>query len=155
MLNIGKTGKFMGLTKVTRNYQITLPHDIRESEHIRIGDKFIIVKEGDQIVLRRVDEDIIEKCFGAWKTKGSGVAYTKRLRAEWKQRQSRSPGKTRTAKASYEILQFSQKPLAMLPALLAHPTAGDVAEVVLIPFTLFAKAGNCLPWIGHAVDASL
>ena len=86
MIDIGDN---MGITKVTRNYQITLPQDVRQAEQIQVGDRLIITTRGNEIVLRKLDEDIIEKCFGAWKTKGSGVAYVRRLRKEAERREKR------------------------------------------------------------------
>ena len=35
--------------KVTRNYQITIPLEIREKLGIKVGDKVLVVCEGDEI----------------------------------------------------------------------------------------------------------
>ncbi|MBI5332373.1 MAG: AbrB/MazE/SpoVT family DNA-binding domain-containing protein [Candidatus Aenigmarchaeota archaeon] len=43
----------MGMTKVTRNFQITLPRDVRELEGIDIGDTLIVTTKGEDIILRK------------------------------------------------------------------------------------------------------
>jgi len=44
----------MQLTKVTRNYQITLPKEVREKLNISVGDVLEVRVEGDLIVIRKV-----------------------------------------------------------------------------------------------------
>ena len=44
----------MRLTKVTRNYQITLPKEVRDKLNISIGDILEVRVEGEQIVIRKV-----------------------------------------------------------------------------------------------------
>ncbi len=77
----------MGTTKVTRNYQITLPKDIREIQHIRIGDKFIVTAENGEIIMKRLKGKIVERCFGSWKTTGSGVEFVRKIRDEAEKRE--------------------------------------------------------------------
>ncbi|MBI2971948.1 MAG: AbrB/MazE/SpoVT family DNA-binding domain-containing protein [Candidatus Aenigmarchaeota archaeon] len=72
----------MGITKVTRNYQVTLPKDVREAEEIRVGDRFIAVPREDGIFLKKLDKDFIRKTAGIWKSKGSGLAYVRKIRDE-------------------------------------------------------------------------
>ena len=43
----------MSVTKVTRNYQITIPAEIRKALGIREGDLLEVRIEGDRIVLQR------------------------------------------------------------------------------------------------------
>jgi AbrB family looped-hinge helix DNA binding protein len=43
----------MPVTKVTRNYQITIPKEIREKLGINVGDVLIFDIEGGKIVLRK------------------------------------------------------------------------------------------------------
>jgi len=43
----------MSITKVTRNYQITIPAEIRKALGIREGELLEVNIEGDRIVLRR------------------------------------------------------------------------------------------------------
>ncbi|WP_099211540.1 AbrB/MazE/SpoVT family DNA-binding domain-containing protein [Thermococcus henrietii] len=44
----------MSITKVTRNYQITIPAEIRKALGIREGELLEVSIEGDRIVLRRL-----------------------------------------------------------------------------------------------------
>lgn len=44
----------MSLTKVTRNYQITVPRDIREQANIEEGDKLIITMEDNEIKIKNL-----------------------------------------------------------------------------------------------------
>ncbi|AAK41870.1 AbrB/MazE/SpoVT family DNA-binding domain-containing protein [Saccharolobus solfataricus] len=39
--------------KVTRNYQITIPYEIRQKLGIKIGDKLIVTVDGDKIVIEK------------------------------------------------------------------------------------------------------
>jgi len=43
----------MPATKVTRNYQITIPKEIREQLGINVGDILVFNIEGSKIVLRK------------------------------------------------------------------------------------------------------
>ncbi|MBL7160633.1 MAG: AbrB/MazE/SpoVT family DNA-binding domain-containing protein [Candidatus Aenigmarchaeota archaeon] len=79
----------MGTTKVTRNYQVTLPKDVRELGRVHIGDRFIVTSENGEIVMKRIKGRIIERTFGSWKTKGSGVAYARKIRDEAEGREKR------------------------------------------------------------------
>ncbi|AEE94403.1 VapB-type antitoxin [Acidianus hospitalis W1] len=44
--------------KVTRNYQITIPYDVREKLGIKIGDKLVVYVEGDKIIIRKKSGNI-------------------------------------------------------------------------------------------------
>jgi len=79
----------MGVTKVTRNYQVTIPKDVREMENIHIGDELIVVIEGDEIVMRRIRDRILERNFGAWGKGKSGVEFTREIRDEAEKRERR------------------------------------------------------------------
>ena len=79
----------MGITRVTRNYQITLPRDVREMEKINIGDKLIVTVRDEEIVMKKVKAKILEKAFGSWNTKGSGVDYVRSIRKESEKREKR------------------------------------------------------------------
>lgn len=79
----------MGMTKVTRNYQVTIPKDVREMEDINIGDKLIVIIEDDEIVMRRIRDRIIERNFGAWGKGKSGVDFTREIRDEAEKREER------------------------------------------------------------------
>ncbi|WP_148882353.1 AbrB/MazE/SpoVT family DNA-binding domain-containing protein [Thermococcus aciditolerans] len=45
----------MSITKVTRNYQITIPAEIRKALGIREGELLEVHIEGDKIVLKRLE----------------------------------------------------------------------------------------------------
>ena len=79
----------MGITKVTRNYQVTLPKDVREMEDIKVGDTLAVTIKDDGIFLRRLNKDFIKKTAGIWKSKGSGVAYVRKIRDEEEKRLKR------------------------------------------------------------------
>ena len=81
----------MSLTKVTRNYQITVPRDIREQANIKEGDRIVITMENNEIRLKKFDEDAFKKAFGIWKGAGTkdSVKYVRNLRGEWEDRRKR------------------------------------------------------------------
>ncbi|PSN87088.1 AbrB family transcriptional regulator [Candidatus Marsarchaeota G2 archaeon OSP_D] len=43
--------------KVTRNYQITIPAEVRSKLGIKVGDKVLVSLEGDSVVMRKVSGD--------------------------------------------------------------------------------------------------
>lgn len=45
----------MSVTKVTRNYQVTIPAEIRKALGIREGELLEVHIEGDRIVLKRLE----------------------------------------------------------------------------------------------------
>lgn len=78
----------MGISKITRNYQITLPRDVREVKKLKEGDEVIFVFEDDKVVLQKVDKDPVLAAAGIWKgMKETGAEYQKRMRSQWKKRQ--------------------------------------------------------------------
>ena len=81
----------MSITKVTRNYQITVPRDIREQAKIVEGDKLVLTMENDEIKMRKFDEDVFKKAFGIWKDAKikDSVKYVRKLRKEWDNRAKR------------------------------------------------------------------
>ena len=52
----------MSKTTITRNFQITIPKEIRESLNLKLGEKVIINLEGEKIIIQRISEDIWDKC---------------------------------------------------------------------------------------------
>lgn len=44
----------MGIAKISRNGQIVIPAEIREAMGIEPADRFLVVSEGEEIVLRRI-----------------------------------------------------------------------------------------------------
>lgn len=76
----------MATAIVTRNYQITLPKDVRDIERIKIGDKLIIEAKDESIELRKFTRERLLTFFGVWKTKEDSVKFVRKLRDEGEQR---------------------------------------------------------------------
>ncbi len=80
----------MGVAKVTRNYQVTIPRDVRIMQSIHVGDTIVFSVEGERVEILKLKEDILEKAFGSWKEmKETGTDYVKRIRTEWETREKR------------------------------------------------------------------
>ncbi|MBI2653789.1 AbrB/MazE/SpoVT family DNA-binding domain-containing protein [Candidatus Woesearchaeota archaeon] len=81
----------MSITKVTRNYQITVPRDIREQAKISEGDKLVITMENDEIKMKKFDEDVFKKAFGSWRNAGikDSVKWVRDIRKGWEKRRKR------------------------------------------------------------------
>lgn len=77
----------MGISKVTRNYQVTLPADVREFKNLKVGDKVLFTIHDDAVELEKMDKKVIEKAAGLWADmEETGIEYTDRIRSEWKRR---------------------------------------------------------------------
>ncbi len=52
------------MTKVTitRNYQITIPKEVREKLKLKLGDQVLIRAEGNKIIVEPTSEDVWETC---------------------------------------------------------------------------------------------
>jgi len=88
-LTTAKVGDFtMATVVVTRNYQITLPKDIREQLDIRIGEKMVSeIDEKGEIRIRKLDKSPVKAAFGIWKEiKETGREYEDKIRREWRKR---------------------------------------------------------------------
>ncbi len=48
----------MPIVRVTRNYQVTLPADVRRELGIKIGDLLRITLAGERAIIERVEEDL-------------------------------------------------------------------------------------------------
>lgn len=80
----------MGISIVTRNYQVTIPKDVRETAGIRVGDKVVFSVEGEKVEVRKLNKETAEKIFGSWtEVKGSSVDYVRKMRKEWSRREKR------------------------------------------------------------------
>ncbi len=78
----------MGISKIARNFQVTLPKDIRELRDFKIGDKVLFITENDRIEIVKLDKNIIKNAAGLWSDiKETGQEYEKRLRKEWEKRE--------------------------------------------------------------------
>ena len=79
----------MSRTKVTRNYQITIPKDIREDLEVDVGDTIVLIPEKEGVKMKKFDVDAFKKAFGSWKIKESSVDYVRKLRKESEKRMKR------------------------------------------------------------------
>ena len=77
----------MATTIVTRNFQITLPRDVREKEDIHIGDRILVTAKEDSIELRKLSTEDALNAFGCWeKVSESSVSTVRKIREESEQR---------------------------------------------------------------------
>lgn len=77
----------MGIAKITRNYQITLPKDVRKIINLKEGDDVMFIVEDDKINIMKVEDDIIKRTAGIWKDmRETGVEYQRRIRKGWSRR---------------------------------------------------------------------
>ncbi|HLD57107.1 MAG TPA: AbrB/MazE/SpoVT family DNA-binding domain-containing protein [archaeon] len=75
----------MGIARVTRNFQVTIPKDVREVQGIKEGDKVIFSVDGSKVEVSKFKNNFVEEAFGAWKAKVEpGANYVKKIRSEWK-----------------------------------------------------------------------
>ena len=80
----------MGISKITRNYQITLPKDVRKVVGLREGDEVVFTIEDGKVVIVKSAEDPIMAAAGIWQDKKeTGAEYQKRIRMQWKKRQKK------------------------------------------------------------------
>ena len=81
----------MGISKITRNYQISIPKDARKSLGLRIGDVVIVKTEDKRIVIEPIREkNIIDETFGLWgKSRVPGWKIVKKMRKEAEKRRKR------------------------------------------------------------------
>ncbi len=80
----------MGISKITRNWQVTIPKDVREIKQLEEGDSVIFAIEGNRVDLLRMDKDVIRAAAGLWtETKETGIAFERRMRKSWETRRKR------------------------------------------------------------------
>jgi len=83
----------MGIGKITRNFQVTIPKDVREQRPVREGDLVMFLVEGERIIIEMVDEDPIKASAGIWSDmEETPVAFQRRLRREGEARLRREMG---------------------------------------------------------------
>lgn len=81
----------MGIAIVTRNYQVTIPKDVRTLHDIKIGDTVLFALEGEKIDFMKLKfEDAVKSVAGLLKIKDTGIEYTKEIRSEWKKREAKN-----------------------------------------------------------------
>ena len=77
----------MGLSKVTRNFQVTIPKDVREVKRLKEGDRVLFAIDGERVELHKVDEDVVSPAAGLWRNvKGTGLEYERKVRRGWAKR---------------------------------------------------------------------
>lgn len=80
----------MGISKITRNFQVTIPKDVRETKGLNVGDSVLFVLENDKVDLVKMDKEVIRASAGLWAgTKETGLEYERRLRKGWERRAAR------------------------------------------------------------------
>ena len=79
----------MGMAKVTRNYQATVPKDARMIYNIRIGDTLFFRPNEDELTVRKIEENVIKAAAGSWKMVKDSVKYVREMRAEYEKRAKR------------------------------------------------------------------
>ncbi|MHA1379472.1 MAG: AbrB/MazE/SpoVT family DNA-binding domain-containing protein [Candidatus Helarchaeota archaeon] len=52
----------MSKITITRNYQITIPKEIREKLNLSLGEKVSIHLEGEKIIIQKLSDEIWEDC---------------------------------------------------------------------------------------------
>ena len=77
----------MGISKITRNFQVTIPRDVRELKRLKEGDEVIFAIEGTKVELVKLDKEVMKRAAGLWtETKETGVSYENRIRKTWTKR---------------------------------------------------------------------
>ena len=77
----------MGIAKVTRNFQVTIPKDVRQAEGVMVGDTLLFTAtEGKLEVTKMGRAALLKALAGTWKDRGTGVEYENRVRSGWKKR---------------------------------------------------------------------
>ena len=73
---------------VTRNFQITLPSNIRNMFDIAIGETMIVEAKEEEIIIKKIKKDPVRAAFGAWRgrIKETGAEYVDSLRTTWDER---------------------------------------------------------------------
>jgi len=52
----------MSKVTITRNYQITIPKEVREKLKLKLGDQVFIRAEGNKIIVESALDDVWETC---------------------------------------------------------------------------------------------
>ena len=77
------------MAKVTRNFQITLPKDVRRVVDIKVGDTLLVSQREKEVVITKLDENPVDASFGIWKNVKDSVKFVREGRAEYKKRAKR------------------------------------------------------------------
>ena len=77
----------MGLSKLTRNFQVTVPKDVREVKRLKEGDRVLFAIDGERVELLKADDDVVLASAGLWRdVKGTGAEYERAVRRSWARR---------------------------------------------------------------------
>jgi len=77
----------MSLSKITRNFQVTIPRDVREVKNLQVGDKIIFVMNGEHVEITKANKDSLRAAAGLWSDMNeTGIEYERRLRKGWNKR---------------------------------------------------------------------
>ena len=77
----------MGVSKMTRAFQVTIPRDVRVVKRLREGDRVLFAIDGERVELHKVDEDVVAAAAGLWRdAEESGAGYERRARRGWAKR---------------------------------------------------------------------
>lgn len=79
----------MAVTRVTRNFQVTIPKEIRKKHNIKVGDELMVESRTGEVVLKKKDWKAFLALAGAWGKGESGLKTTRRLRKDWEKRAKR------------------------------------------------------------------
>ncbi|MBS3146250.1 AbrB/MazE/SpoVT family DNA-binding domain-containing protein [Candidatus Woesearchaeota archaeon] len=80
----------MGISKITRNWQVTLPKDVREIKDLKENDSVIFAIEGNRVEIVKMNKDIIKATAGLWTdSKEIGIKYERKIRKGWSKRLKR------------------------------------------------------------------
>jgi AbrB family looped-hinge helix DNA binding protein len=80
----------MGISKITRNYQVSIPRDVRAALDLKVGDVVMVESKGDSLILKPIRRDVIEESFGIWRGKEEGWKTVRRIRDESERRLKRA-----------------------------------------------------------------
>jgi AbrB family looped-hinge helix DNA binding protein len=73
--------------RVTENYQLTIPKEIRNEILIEAGDEIVMqVNEKKEIIICKLKKGPVEDSFGIWVGEKSGIDYVNNIRDEAEQR---------------------------------------------------------------------
>jgi AbrB family looped-hinge helix DNA binding protein len=69
--------------RVTENYQLTIPKEIRNEILIEAGDEIVMqVNEKKEIIICKLKKGPVEDSFGIWVGEKSGIDYVNNIRDE-------------------------------------------------------------------------
>ena len=80
----------MGIAKVTTNFQVTIPKDVRRIHDVKVGDTVLFAIEGNKVdFVKMTKEDVIKEVAGRWKDEKKGTDFVKGIRKGWSNRMKR------------------------------------------------------------------